>query len=465
MYLDIFLNRLKRLIPKKLFKFLQPLYHFILSGLAALYYCHPSEELIVIGVTGTTGKTTCVYLIAKILESAGYKTGFTSTAMFNDGRSEWLNDKKMTMAGRFFMQKMLRTMVKNKCQYAIVETTSEGIAQFRHRFINYDILVYTGLYPEHIESHGSFEKYKLAKGKLFFHLKRCHTKYINENHRVVKAESGLKKINLQRIKKTIIGNGDDENLNFFMSYWADRKIIYSTGKNTSPAKDMEIFNYGSIKSDSQGISFVLDKNRFNLNLLGAFNACNAMAAICLGISQALSIDKIKDGIQKIKGIPGRLEIINEGQNFTVIVDYAFEPKAVEKLYETISLFKHEKIIHVLGSCGGGRDIARRPELGKIAGANADFVIITNEDPYDDDPNIIIDQISLGAEAKGKRINKDLFKILDRHEAINKAISLAAENDIIIITGKGSEQAICVANGNKLPWDDRTVVRGLLAELK
>ena len=164
------LNTIKRLIPKKIFKAFQPIYHYLMAWLAALIYGFPSEKLIVIGVTGTTGKTTSTYLIAKTLENAGLKVGFTSTAMFHNGKKEWLNDKKMTMVGRLFTQKMLRDMVKNGCQYAIVETTSEGVVQYRHRFINYDWLVFTGLYPEHIESHGSFQKYNEAKGQLFAHL-------------------------------------------------------------------------------------------------------------------------------------------------------------------------------------------------------------------------------------------------------------------------------------------------------
>ena len=137
---------IKKLIPLALFKKIQPVYHYIMAALAAFWYRYPSRQLIVIGVTGTTGKTSSVYFIAKVLESAGYNVGYTSTAMFDDGKREWLNDKKMTMPGRFFVQKILRRMVKNRCQYAIVETTSEGIVQFRHKFINYDILVFTGLY-------------------------------------------------------------------------------------------------------------------------------------------------------------------------------------------------------------------------------------------------------------------------------------------------------------------------------
>ena len=477
--MDKLLIKIKKLIPTKLFKALQPAYHFLLGWIAALWYGNPSEKIIVIGVTGTTGKTTCVYLIAKALEADGIKVGYTSTAMFNDGEREWLNDKKMTMVGRFFSQRMLKQMVNNGCQYAIIETTSEGVVQYRHRFINYDILVFTGLYAEHIESHGSFENYKLAKGKLFEHLKRGKTKYADDLKLVNKVSSNMKKIDNNRVKKTIIYNADDEHAGYFSSFWSEQKIgfwLKNIEKPLQPAgENLKLIIYGDINMDQTGTSFNLYteeimegnankiKTKINLQLLGDFNATNAMTAICVGLSQDLSLTEIKRGIEQVTGIPGRLERIDEGQDFTVIVDYAFEPKALIKLYDTVKHLPHNKIIHILGSAGGGRDVARRPKLGQIAGENADVVIITDEDPYDEDPEIIIDQVSLGVEKTGKKIDENLFKILNRREAIKKALIMAKTRDIILLTGKGSEQAICVANGEKITWDDRAVVRGLLNE--
>ncbi len=469
--MDRALFLIKKLIPRKIFFALQPAYHYILSWLSAVLNFFPSEKLIVIGVTGTTGKTTTVYLIAKMLAETGCRVGFTSTAMFSDGLKEWLNDKKMTMVGRFFIQKILRQMVKNGCQYAIVETSSEGIRQFRHRFINYDILVFTCLYPEHIESHGSFENYQAAKGKLFAHLKNCATKHVDDCKQVKKTDSGLKKITLHRIKKTIIANGDDQYAGYFLNFWAEEKIELRI-RNQEPGtkkkkKDKKIKNIEAlfIKTDSKKTIFKIDEAEISLNLLGRFNIANALSAVAVGQSQGVALSTIKKGLESVKGVPGRLEKIEEGQNFTIIVDYAFEPNALAKLYQIAEKIEHQNIIHVLGSAGGGRDVARRPKLGELAGQKANQVIITDEDPYDDDPLAIINQVSLGAEKSGKKLNQNLFRILDRRQAIKKALEIAGEGDLVLITGKGSEQAICTANGKKIPWDDREVIRQELRNKK
>lgn len=442
--MDSVLHFFKKIIPQSVFMKLQPAYHFILNYLAAVMYNFPSEELIVVGVTGTTGKTTVTYMAAQILEYAGMRVGYTSTAMFSDGNIAWLNDKKMTMVGRFYTQKMLRKMVNNNCTVAIIETTSEGAVQYRHRFINFDVMVFTGIYPEHIESHGSFENYKKAKQKLFAHVGQCKgKKFIDKKE-----------------QKTIIVNLDDTHAKDFISFPANRKIGF--GQNTHMvSEDIEFIKYSYNGMTHDGTHMNFDGQNIQLNILGDFNATNAAAAGAICRTFGVNNTSIKSGLEKIADLPGRLERIDRGQNFTVIVDYAFEPVAVTKLYETVQVLEPKRIIHVLGSTGGGRDSARRSTLGEIAGTKASVVIVTNEDPYDDDPREIMQGVADGALHVGKKKDENLFIIEDRRGAIEKAIEIAEENDIVLITGKGSEQAIAGKNGILIPWDDRRVVQETL----
>jgi len=430
---------LKKLLPKKLFLF----YHYCLASLAALFYRYPAEKMIVIGVTGTSGKTTTSYLIAQLLELSGFKVGLSSTAIFKVADREWLNNKKMTMLGRFQTQKLLRQMVRAGCSYAVVETSSEGILQSRHVGIHYDVLVFTNLTPEHLEAHGGFANYKKTKLKLFEKLEKSRTK----------------KIQGKIIEKVIVANLDSEHTGDFLNFKVGKKITYSLSekfRNSSP----EPLIATEIQTSTNGLNFKIKNLQFSSPLLGHFNVYNNLAAITALLSQKITLEKIAELLPKTKPCPGRIELINEGQNFTIIVDYAFEPNAMTNLYQTIKQFKNPgaKIIHVLGGTGGGRDKARRPIIGGIAAENAELVIVTNEDPYDENPEDIINQVAIGAEQKGKIKNKNLFKISDRREAINYALKQAKNGDIVLITGKGSEQAIVVANGKRIPWDDRQVVR-------
>lgn len=451
--MEVVLAYVKKFIPKKLFKKLQPIYHYTFNFLAALVYGFPSNKLIVVGVTGTTGKTTTTFMIAEMLKNAGVKVGYTSTAVFGDGETERLNDKKMTMLGRMFTQKMISRMVRNGCEVAIIETTSEGAVQFRHRFINYDMMVFTGIYPEHIESHGSFENYKKAKLEIFKHLEKCGKKGLN-----------LLNDSEEKIEKTSIIDGNDKHAMEFLKPWAEKKIVFRVENFQllqNYGNDVDIINYKFRKINNVGVKFDFDGEEIQMKILGEFNSKNATIAGAVGLALGLNKEQIKNGLEKVVGIPGRLERIDESQNFTVIVDYAFEPVAVTKLYDMVGNLEHNKIIHVLGSTGGGRDVARREVLGKLAGGRADFVIVTNEDPYDEDPMGIIEMVADGARNVGKIENDNLFLIEDRGEAIEKAIGLAGEGDVVLVTGKGSEQAIVVGNGRMVKWDDREVVREVL----
>ncbi len=424
-------------------KFLPPswlsAYHYLLAQLANGLYFFPSNKLIVIGVTGTNGKTTTVNLISQLLECLGYKTSLTSTVNFKVGYQEKLNDKKMTMLGRLQTQKFLRQAVKNGCQYAIIETSSQGIEQWRHVGINYDVVVFTNLTPEHIEAHGSFENYRAQKEKLFRHL----------------VNSKRKNIGGRPIAKIIIANADDDEIFRLRRYRADRFISYGFA-NKADYQGRNLSLQGGLAS------FEWEGEKIETPLLGEFNAYNVLASAA--VIKALDLPFQQAQACRIGAVPGRQEMISQGQNFKVMVDYAPEPVGLEKLYQALRALPKKRLIHILGSTGGGRDKARQPILGKLAGQTADIVIVTNEDPYDDDPREIINNVADGARQAGKIENKNLFKILDRKEAIAKAISLAQKDDLVLITGKGAEQAICVADGKKIPWDDRVVARELLKKI-
>ena len=416
---------MKDLIKKITPNFILNFYHFLLAFFGAILYQFPSRKLKVIGVTGTNGKTTTTEMISQILEEGGYKVALMNSIRFKIGQKEEINTLRMTMPGRFFIQRFLRKAANSGCQYAVLEVTSEGIKQHRHRFIKFDVAVFTNLAPEHIESHGSFEKYREAKGKLFWSTKNIH-----------------------------IINLDDKNADYFFHFPSREKFLYQI-------KNGEL----KVKFLSSTVCVPLKIPKINLKLSGNFNYYNALAAICVGLSQKIDLGICKKILEEIEQIPGRMEEV-VSKPFKVIVDYAFTPNALEKVYQTlITNYKlpTTKLICVLGACGGGRDKWKRPVLGELAANYCDEVILTNEDPYDENPTEIIEQVASGAKkiSVNQRSNQhqsaSIYKILDRREAIRKSLELARSNDIVIITGKGCEPSI-VIKGKKIPWDDRKVVK-------
>ena len=429
----VFIEKLLRLgrkiIPTKIFKATQPAYHWVLASSAVLFYRFPSRKLFVIGVTGTKGKTSTIEIINAILEKNGYKTALSSGLRFKIGKESEKNTLKMTMPGRFFIQKFLRKAVRAKCDYVILELTSEGAKQNRHRYISFDIMIFTNLTPEHIESHGSFEKYRGAKLKLFKALEQSEKK-----------------------QKTIIVNEDDSNHEHFLNFKVEEKIKYGRSRLTS------------CNIHEKGIDFILGSEKFKSKLFGEFNLYNILTAIALAKSLKIETQTIKIAIEQFNGISGRMEKIKLGpldsargkQDFTVIVDYAHTPESLEKVYET---FQASKKICVLGSTGGGRDKWKRPEMGKIASKHCSRIILTNEDPYDEDPKEIIKDIEKGI------INPSREIILDRREAIQKALQYAKTGDAVIITGKGSDPWIMGPKGTKTEWSDRDVTKEELKKLK
>ncbi len=271
----------------------------------------------------------------------------------------------------------------------------------------------------------------------------------------------------ERIAKTIIVNRDDPHSEYFASFPAQE--IYCYGVAGKEAENhTQCAHRKIIATDPEltenGSTFCVGGSTFTLHIPGLYNVYNALAAITVGLSRGMGFRTIADVLSAVRGVAGRFEVIDEGQPFKVIVDYAPEPASMTQLYTVIDTMKRNKVIHVLGSCGGGRDKARRPVLGALAAEHSDIVVVTNEDPYDDSPMQIINDVADGAQSKGKKDNETLFLIEDRKKAITKAFELAGEGDIVVITGKGAEQAMCVAGGKKIPWDDRIVARKALRAL-
>jgi len=430
---------IKQLLPEKLF--LQ--YHRLLAHLAAALYGWPTKKMIVIGITGTKGKTSVGNFLWSVLNENGLKTGLTGTANIRIGNQELLNEYHMTMPGPFVLQKFFKQMLEASCKYCIVETTSEGIKQYRHIGIAYDYAIFTNLTPEHLLSHsGSFEEYKKKKGEMFALLK---------NHK--------KTINNKRIKSISIINNDVPHKEFFESFLADKKITYGL----KPGAD---YIATDITGSADGVQFKVKNNDYELKIVGAFNIYNALPAIIIGEEAGLSPVQIKSGLVKLNLIPGRMEKINLGQNFTVIVDYAHEKESMTRAMETAELIRgnsNAKIIVNLGAEGGGRDKAKRPQMGEIVGQRADYVVVSNVDPYEDDPAEIAEDIARAADAAGKKRNENLFVIEDRRAGIAKSLALAHPGDIVLITGKGAEQSITIG-GKASPWDDRTVVKEELQKI-
>jgi len=431
-------NTIKSITPD----FILSVYHLTLSFLAALWYGFPSENMVVVGVTGTKGKSSTIFMLAKILEEAGMKIAVSSSLMFKIKENEWLNPWHITMAGRFRLQEFLWQAKNAGCTHVLIETTSEGIKQHRHRFINFDIAVFTNLSPEHIEAHGGFENYKHAKGKLF----------------EVLSHSVHKRINGVQVEKVSVLNMDDEHAEYFVRFPADKKYGFST-KGACMLKPEEkgiCISATKIASGIEGVSFSVGDVSFSMRLIGSFVVYNALAAAVIAKSLGGELKIASDALKKIEEIPGRMKFVREGQKFTAIIDLAHTPGSFEAVFQAVSQLKkpHGRIISVFGSAGGVRDKWKRPELGKIAARYSDCIYLTNEDPYDENPEHIIDAVAEGVKATEFR--GTLEKITDRRLAIRAAVNVARWNDIVIFLGKGTEQTL-VTGDETFSWDEGSVV--------
>jgi len=399
--------------------------------------------MIVIGITGTKGKTSTANFVWSVLQNAGIKTGVISTANFRIGDEEMLNPYHMTMPGRFKIQKILHEMLHKRVRVAIVETTSQGLMQYRHIGVEYDMAIFTNLFAEHVEAHGSFENYKRAKGVMFQYL----TAYPN------------KTIKGKRISKTIIVNNDSEHAKYYESFKADKKYSYSI---LCPS-DYQALN---VEEGEGGVGFSFKDIKYRINIRGKFNIYNALPAVAVGKILEIDDSQILSGLEALKVIPGRMEEINEGQDFKVFVDYAHEKESLKNALEACRkiISKESKIIVVIGAEGGGRDKSKGPQMGEVAGKLADIVIVSTTDPYDADPASLAEPIARATENQGKKRDENLFVVLDRREGINKALSLAEQDDVVITTAMGAQQNMIV-KGKKIWWDERVVVREEIRRLR
>jgi UDP-N-acetylmuramoyl-L-alanyl-D-glutamate--2,6-diaminopimelate ligase len=417
--MKIIFTRIKEAIKNATPIFVLSIYHFLWSILGAIIYGMPSRKIIVIGVTGTKGKSSVIEMANAIFEEAGYKTALASTIRIKVATKSRQNLRKMTMPGRLFVQRFLRDAVYEKCDVAFIEMTSEGVKQHRHRFLQLDALVFTNLQKEHIESHGSFEKYAAAK--------------LSIGKRLAKS---------RKRPRIIIANSDDERGGDFLSLPVENQIPFSLSMS-------EPYNISSEK-----ISFRFDDTTLEVPLPGRFNLYNALAASVLARAFGIKTPTIVRALAKMKMIPGRAQEINEGQNFKVIIDYAHTPDSLKAIYDA---YGDSRKICVLGSTGGGRDTWKRPTMGGIAEDNCSHIILTDEDPYDESPQKIIEEM-----VSGMRGNPEI--IMDRGKAIEHALSLAGPRDVVLITGKGTDPFIMGREGSKQEWSDEKVARTALKSL-
>jgi len=402
----------EKFIPKRLYNFFNPAYHFTLAFLGALVYGFPSRKLKVIGVTGTKGKSSTTEILGAFLEEAGYKVAISNTIRFKIAEMSEDNMYKMSMPGRFAMQKFLRNAVKAGCEYAVVEMTSQGSITYRHRFIELNGMIFTNLSPEHIEAHGSYENYREAKLKIAKSLERS-----------------------RKADKILVANADDKEASLFMQIKADRKLSFSIA---------DISPYTLLK---EGADFTLGGKSTHTSLSGLFNLYNILAGITMAKALGVNEEIIIRTLSHFNGIKGRLEKVEAGQDFNLIVDYAHTPDSLEKVYQ---VYEGSRRICILGNTGGGRDKWKRKVMAQIADKYCDEIILANEDPYDEDPMAIVtDMKSALPEDRGEII-------LDRRSAIKSAIERAHTGDTIIITGKGTDPYIMGPNGTKEVWSDAKV---------
>ena len=398
-----------------------------------------------IGITGTNGKTSSSLLTASILAAANKKHGLLSSLYLKTGAEKQINPTKFTTLSPHYLQKQLKEMVKNQLEWVVLEVTSHALDQGRVNGIPFDIVALTNLTPEHLDYHQTMKAYRQAKSRLFANLA------------FQKRKNGTPKI-------AVLDPSAPEFADFDQ-FPADCKYYYSLDKTwIDHLKASDSWLYADqIKARKDGTDFTLVTPNGSINiqlkLPGQFNVKNALLAAAIGLALRLDLETIKRGLEAVTDIPGRLEWVPTKRNFSVLLDYAVTPDSLALLHDLVKDWHQGKLIQVFGACGD-RDRSKRPAMGKIVGQHADFAILTNEDPYGEDPQQIIAELASGLEQAGKTKDQDYLVIMDRAKAIKKALSLAEAGDLVLITGKGAETLMQFAD-KAIPWSDRAEVHKAL----
>ena len=446
---------------------------FAMAPLSARFYDNPSERLIVIGVTGTEGKSSTVSFIWQLLRACGKKAGFISTVEYSFGGEAVPNPQHQTTPEAPIIQHHLNEMLLNGCEYAVVETSSHGLSTKLNRCGNiiFDCGVFMNVTLEHLEFHKNFETYRSDKANLFRSLdKHNHIKTIaGETIKI----NPLGIVNLEDPSALYFAECTKSKVAGFTSNGLAGKAAV-TGQTAElpeiPASITEYYIASNIKSDASSLTFTMDSNdgdfhaEISSKLPGSFNAYNLMATI-MAVSNVTDISKeeVAAHIPELIPIKGRMTEITEGQPFELIIDYAHTPSSFETIFPPIRSRCKGKMICVFGS-GGERDLTKRPLQGALAAKYCDVVILADEDPRGEDPVELLKMIAVGAEKEGKVMDKDLFIIHDRPKAIREAFKKAGQDDIVLLLGKSHENSI-IYKDYTMPYDEITEAKNALAEMR
>lgn len=423
----------KKLIPTKLFSKIEPFGHLIEAAVANVWYGFPSRGMHVIGVTGTNGKTTTTFLIHKMLHEAGYKVGMLSTVAYGVGDNILPQIEHITTAQAGILQKRLRDFKRAGVEWLVLESSSHSLAQSRIWGIPYEIAVMTNVTNDHLDYHGSFDNYLEAKRQLF-------------------------KIASRHGRKLGIVNADDPSAKKFADT-TPRSITYGINDGVLKAKNIKLAADHSTYQVDDGAG----KYNIRINIPGEFNVSNSLAALAVGREVCLTKEQIENGIAALDGVEGRMTVVDEGQKFNVLVDFASTSDAFERFFSSVRPLVKGKLIAVFGSAGR-RDEIKRAVQGEIAGRYSDEVILTEEDDRDVDGNQILDQIAGGSKKAGKIVDKNLFLILNREKAIEFALGRAKNpDDTVVLLGKGHEKTIERADGAH-PWNEIAITRMMLRSM-